>query len=208
MDDQRTKFLSEKARTRISRRDFMRTAANAGLGVALASSIWEQARAQTPRSGGRLRLGADGGSTTDTFNQLEMNGSDNPTVSILSSFDTLTEIDENGSAQPSLAESWEGTSDGTWVIALRKGVEFHDGKTLTADDVVWSLRQHLSENNRVAEAKAIVENLEEIRSDGPDRVILKQREVNFDLPIHLSAFAFIVGQEGNDNWSEAVGTGP
>ena len=33
----------------------------------------------------------DGGATTDTFNPLEMNGADHPTMSILSSYDTLTE---------------------------------------------------------------------------------------------------------------------
>ena len=62
-------------------------------------------------------------------------------------------------------------------------------------------KQHLDENNRVAEAQQIVQNFEELRADGPDTVIIKQREVNFDLPTHLSSFAMIIGKAGNDDWS-------
>lgn len=198
--------LDRRARSGMSRRDFMRSAATAGLSVAMAGGLWSQAQAMTPTKGGTLKAGADGGATTDTFNPLEMNGADHPTMAMLSSFDTLTEVDETGAPQPSLAESWEGNADGTWAIKLRQGVEFHDGKTLTAEDVVWSLNQHLDENNRVAEAQQIVQNFEELRADGPDTVIIKQKEVNFDLPTHLSSFAMIIGHEGNTDWS--AGTGP
>ena len=200
--------LTARAKAGISRRDFMRTAASAGLSAAMAGSLWSEAQAATPKKGGTLKAGADGGATTDTFNPLQMNGADHPTLSILSSYDTPTEIDETGAPQPSLAESWEGNADGTWAINLRKGVEFHDGKTLTAEDVVWSLKQQLDENNRVAEAKQIVQNFEELRADGPDTVLIKQKEVNFDLPTHLSSFAMIIGKEGNDDWSAGIGTGP
>ncbi|MEO0371076.1 MAG: ABC transporter substrate-binding protein, partial [Pseudomonadota bacterium] len=208
MEDRKISMLTQRARSGVSRRDFMRSAATAGLSVAMAGSLWSSAQAATPKKGGTLKAGADGGATTDTFNPLEMNGADHPTMSILSSYDTLTEVDENGTPQPSLAESWEGNADGTWAIKLRQGVEFHDGKTLTAEDVVWSLNQHLSEENRAAEAQQIVQNFEELRADGPDTVIIKQKEVNFDLPTHLSAFALIIGQEGSEDWSAGVGTGP
>ena len=62
MKDRKTEVLAGKARSGLSRRDFMRTAATAGLSVAMANSLWSEARAQTPQSGGTLRLGADGGS--------------------------------------------------------------------------------------------------------------------------------------------------
>ena len=46
--------------------------------------------------------------------------------------------------QPDLAESWEVSSDGLeWVFRIRKGVRFHDGSELTAQDVVSSLRAAL-----------------------------------------------------------------
>lgn len=208
MEERKLEILKNRAMTGISRRDFMRAATGAGLSVAVAGSIWTDAQAATPKKGGMLSAGVDGGATTDTFNPLEMNGADHPTMSILSSYDTLTEVDATGAPQPSLAESWEGNPDGTWAFKLRKGVEFHDGKTLTAEDVVWSLNQHLSEANRVAEAQQIVRNFEELRADGPDTVIIKQREINFDLPTHLSSFALIIGKDGNEDWSAGIGTGP
>ena len=201
--------LGERAlRAGMTRRDFMATTASLGLSTTLAGSLWSEARAAAPRKGGRLRAGADGGSTSDSFVPLQALGADHPTLAILSTFDTLTEIDGDGAPQPSLAESWEGAPDGTWAFKLRKGVEFHDGKPLTAEDVVWSLKQHLSETNKFAEGKQIIENLETLRADGAETVIMKQREVNFDLPTHLSSFGLIIGQAENQDWDAGVGTGP
>ena len=45
---------------------------------------------------------------------------------------------------PDLAESFEPADDAkTWVFKIRKGVTFHNGKTVTADDVVASYRHHM-----------------------------------------------------------------
>ena len=44
-----------------------------------------------------------------------------------------------------LAESVETTDAKVWTVKLKSGVEFHDGKTLSSDDVVFSLRRHLDE---------------------------------------------------------------
>ena len=208
MEDRKFEVLADKARAGLSRRDFMRTAATAGLSVAMANSLWSEARAQTPQSGGTLRLGADGGSATDTLNPLQALGADHPQSTAFCMFDTLTEIDHAGNPQPSLAESWEGGEDGVWAIRLRQGVEFHDGKTLTAEDVVWSLEQHRREDNTNAEGKMIVGNMAEIRADGPNTVIIRQEQVNFDLPALLSSFGLLIGQAGNENWDAGIGTGP
>ncbi|MEM7226439.1 MAG: ABC transporter substrate-binding protein [Pseudomonadota bacterium] len=201
--------LKEMAlRRRFSRRDFMKAGTALGLSAAVTSAAFAQARAATPQKGGTLQAAADGGATTDTFDPLQASGVDHTTLAVLSCYDTLTEIDSTGTPQPSLAESWEAADDGTWAFNMRKDVEFHDGKTLTADDVVWSLKQHLSENNKFAEGKQIIENLEVLRADGPERVVMKQREVNFDLPAHLSSFGLIIGQEGTTDWNAGNGTGP
>jgi len=192
---------------KLNRRAFMQSAAAVGMASAM-TSAFASAVAAAPKSGGTLRLGADGGGATDTLNPLQLLGADHTQNAAFCGYDTLTEMDSNGQPQPSLAESWEGNPDGTWAIRLRKGVEFHDGKTLTAEDVVWSLQQHNSETNKNAEGKQIVGNMEEIRADGPDLVLIKQKEVNFDLPSHLSSFGLLIGQAGTTDWDRGNGTGP
>lgn len=54
-------------------------------------------------------------------------------------FDALVKKDAHYNLQPWLATSWEQLDALTWVFHLRDGVRFHDGKPLTADDVVWTI---------------------------------------------------------------------
>lgn len=54
-------------------------------------------------------------------------------------FDALVKKDEHYNLQPWLATSWEQPDPLTWVFHLRDGVRFHDGRPLTADDVVWTI---------------------------------------------------------------------
>jgi peptide/nickel transport system substrate-binding protein len=193
----------------VTRRAFMERALAAGVTVSAAASAWTRHAEAAAKKGGALTVGANGGATTDTFNPLQALGADHVTQSVLSCFDTLTEIDASGEPQPSLAESWDVSADGkTWAFKLRKGVEFHNGKSLTADDVVWSLAQHVTEEGNFAEGEQIIGNLETLKADGKDTVVMVQKEVNYDLPIHLSSFGLIVGPEGTENWTAGIGTGP
>lgn len=55
-------------------------------------------------------------------------------------FDTLTRVDESGRLQGRLAVRWSGDNNGQrWQFWLRAGVVFHDGRALTAEDVVQAL---------------------------------------------------------------------
>lgn len=60
---------------------------------------------------------------------------------------------------------------------------FHDGKTLTADDVVWSLERARSHPGSVL--KGALSSLESIRKTGPSRVRLTLREPDASLPREL-----------------------
>jgi peptide/nickel transport system substrate-binding protein len=54
-------------------------------------------------------------------------------------YDSLVFPDYDGSIKPCLATSWTVSPDNlTYTFKLRKGVKFHNGKTLTADDVVFT----------------------------------------------------------------------
>lgn len=55
-------------------------------------------------------------------------------------FDTLTVVNaKTGELEPQIAESWDQPNDTTYVFHIRKGIKFHDGSELTADDVKFSL---------------------------------------------------------------------
>jgi peptide/nickel transport system substrate-binding protein len=57
-------------------------------------------------------------------------------------FDALTRVDEKAAQLvPGLAESWKAVDATTWEFKLRRGVKFHDGSELTAEDVVYSLER-------------------------------------------------------------------
>jgi oligopeptide transport system substrate-binding protein len=59
-------------------------------------------------------------------------------------FDRLVQFDKALAIRPALAESWRASRDGrVWTFALRKGVKFHHGRELTAEDVVFSLTRVL-----------------------------------------------------------------
>ncbi len=193
---------------RLDRREFMNAAAAAGVAVATASTLWTQVASAAPSRGGHATIGSDGGAAVDTLDPIKAIGTDHITQAAFCCFDSLTELEADGTPVGSLAESWETSADGrTWTFKLRQA-EFHNGKTVTADDVVWSLNRHLSDENTYAEGKLIVGALEELKADGPDTVVMVQGEVNFDLPAHLSAFGLLIGPEGTTDWEKGVGSGP
>ena len=60
--------------------------------------------------------------------------------SFVNLYDTLIYPTSTGDIVPHLAESWDASADGlTWTFYLKKGVKFHDGSELTAEDVVFTM---------------------------------------------------------------------
>jgi len=60
-------------------------------------------------------------------------------------FDGLVQYDGSLTITPAIAQSWKGSRDGlTWLFFLRKGVKFHNGREVTADDVVYSFTRILN----------------------------------------------------------------
>jgi len=194
---------------KLDRREFIKRAAALGLAVPLASSLLSQSvHAAMPKKGGRFVMGLGYGSTTDS---LIPGANENGFLSCLSySFQNqLTEIDNNGQAIPELAESFEASADAkTWVFKLRQGVEFHNGKTLVAEDVIASLNHHRGEDTKSA-GKSFLTSVESITAQGKYEVVIKLAEGNADFPAIVSSgqFPIVPVKDGNLDWQSYVGTG-
>jgi oligopeptide transport system substrate-binding protein len=68
-------------------------------------------------------------------------------------FDGLVRFDHTLTISPALAQYWRSSRDGlTWTFTLRKGVKFHHGREVTADDVVFSLTRILDPKTQSAAA--------------------------------------------------------
>jgi peptide/nickel transport system substrate-binding protein len=59
-------------------------------------------------------------------------------------YESLVFLDDNLLPVPGLAESWETPDDQTYVFKIREGVRFHNGREMTADDVIFSLQRVLT----------------------------------------------------------------
>lgn len=194
---------------KISRREFMGRAAALGATAALSQSFFATplfAETPKPRRGGRLRLGTSGGSTTDTIDPAA--SFDLMQQQLISGQlgNNLVEIDHNNNPIPELAESFESSPDAKiWTFKLRKGVEFHNGKTMDADDVIHSLNHHRGEDTKSA-AKVIIEGIEEIKKDDKHTLSIVLKSANADFPYLMSDYHLIIAPKESD-FTDGIYTG-
>jgi len=99
-----------------------------------------QGGSQTQKRGGIIRLGTAGGSSSDTIDaHTPTTHPDQARVVQLN--DSLARYNEKFELELSLAEEFSAEKADVWVIRLRQGLEFHNGKPVTAEDVIFSLQR-------------------------------------------------------------------
>ena len=82
-------------------------------------------------------------------------------------YEPLVARDRKLGLVPGLATAWKQTSDTVWVFTIRDGVTFHDGKPLTADDVVFSLERSRADGS---DMKSYTAQVTTIRKTGDHAV--------------------------------------
>lgn len=125
-------------------------------------------------------------------------------------FEGLTRFTGDGAIVPGLAESWEISDDGlTYTFTLRSGVTFHDGTTMDADDVKFSLDRILAEDSANAQ-KALYAAISSVTVDGPQTVTITLSEPNGNMLFNLAwGDAVIVAPESIEDIKQTpIGTGP
>ncbi|MGB0846623.1 MAG: ABC transporter substrate-binding protein [Thiolinea sp.] len=170
---------------RISRRDFVKLSAMFGL-TAAAPGILLAGSHGGPKKGGHLKLAIGHGSTTDSLDPATYeNGFAQAMAFAIHNY--LTEVKADGSLAGELAESFEASADAkTWTFKLRKA-KFHNGKSVTAKDVIASIEHHRGEDSKSG-GKAVADTIESMKADGDSAVIFTLKEGNADFPYMASDY--------------------
>ena len=196
-------FHSTDTPLALDRRQLLSGAAALGLAGSLTAL---PARAQTtPKKGGTLRLGMEGGSASDSLDPRTYADSIPISYSLMF-WNQLVEIDAKGNATPELAESWESKPGAAeWIFNIRKGITFTSGKTLDADDVIYSINMHRGETK--SPAKGILEPITDIKKLGSHQIQITMKSGNADLPFVLSDYHLLIVPNGTTDFSKPDGTG-
>lgn len=120
-------------------------------------------------------------------------------------YEALVAFDRELRVEPALATSWETPDDLTWRFRLRPGVRFHDGRLLTADDVVASLERARSHPRSglgtflvgVDAIRKLDEGTVEIVTGRPAPVLLNKL-----------CFILVVPRDAPEEVVQPIGTGP
>jgi peptide/nickel transport system substrate-binding protein len=197
-------------RVNVNRRDLLRLA-GAGIGAAALGA-----------SHGSAALAQEGTATTGTATGSLLIGKAQEAVGLDPALNTavsswqimapvyqqLVTFDENGQAQPELAESWENPDDTTFIFHLREGVTFHSGHPLTAADVKFTFDRLIDPATKSVWVSQF-EPVASIEATDDRTVTFKLKQPYGPFLATLSGdYSAIVPQDAGDLTATMVGTGP
>jgi peptide/nickel transport system substrate-binding protein len=221
-------YIDELVAGHMDRRDFLRRGSMIGMSVPLlgailaacggssSSSSTSSGSGATPSSGkkgGTLRVA--GVTPAAAINPLTV--ADAGGLLMLNQTGEFLVFDSNLklALQPMLALSWKPNADGSiWTFQLRPNVTFHDGKQMTADDVVYTFKQ-LSDPKVASNALSVFTGVltpDGVKKTGPTTVEFHLESPNGNFPYLISSdnYNAIIVPAGTDfgQWQKTfVGTG-
>jgi peptide/nickel transport system substrate-binding protein len=128
-------------------------------------------------------------------------------------FDGLVARNASFQFTPALAERWDQPNPLTLIFHLRSGVRFHNGRALTARDVLWTIDSmiHAEHPGAVISPKAAAyATIDKLEAPDDRTVVLHLKHPDNFLLTNLSTGAIGVVPEGSgrDFWQHPIGTGP
>jgi peptide/nickel transport system substrate-binding protein len=202
-------YLSHRvAAGRLTRRDFLGRAAALGVAATVANSMIASATlAAGPVKGGTLKAGLQGGESTNVLDPALDLSQVNFNFSKCWG-ELLADTNPDGSIDNHIAESIESNKDATvWTMKIRKGVEFHNSKTVTAEDVVATLERHSDAKSKSA-ALGILQGIKSMKADG-DEVVVTLKDANADFPYLMADYHLVIQPNGGkDDPNAGISAGP
>lgn len=124
-------------------------------------------------------------------------------------FDGLVARDASFHFVPALATSWEQPDPTTIVFHLRAGVRFHNGQSLTARDVAWTL-DSMRNGTVVSPRTASYASVDSVEVRDPLTVVFHLKHPDNYLFTNLStgALGIVPAGSGKEFWRHPIGTGP
>ena len=120
-------------------------------------------------------------------------------------YEGLTRLDRDLKVAPALAERWESLDAVRWRFRLRPGVRFHDGRALSADDVVASLER--ARNHPRSDWSSFLVAMDRVHAVDPLTVEVATRRP-YSLLLQKLAYIMILPRGAPDEIDRPVGTGP
>ena len=192
----------------VTRRDALKLAMVTGVSLTVAEHLLTDGKAvlaATPKKGGSLRMASNLHGPDDQLDPVVFTSTIDYTRG-RATYNSLCQIGEGLVPNPDLAESFTPNKDATeWTFKIRNGVTFHDGKKLTADDVVYSMKRHQGESSKSV-IKSVLESVSEWKKTGPMEVKAILSSPNADLPVLMGLYQAKIVQEGSTG--DGIGTGP
>lgn len=130
-------------------------------------------------------------------------------------FDRLVERDSRARPYPALAGSYRALSETAWEFRLRRGIKWHDGRDVTADDVVFTFVRAPNVPNSPGGFGGFLRAVARVEVIDPHTLRIHTKQPHPLLPLDLAPVAIIArhaatgaGTEEFNSGRAAVGTGP
>lgn len=158
------------------------------------------------KPGGRIRVAGLSSSTADTLDPAK-GALSTDYVRHYMFYNGLTRFDNHLVPQLELAERIDNVDATLWTITLRKDVTFHNGKTLTAADVVFSLNRH-KDPLTGSKVMPLMAQIQEVKATGTNEVQIRLSSPNAELPSILAVSHLLIVPDGTTDFNLGIGTGP
>ncbi|QOR34053.1 ABC transporter substrate-binding protein [Clostridium sp. 'deep sea'] len=127
-------------------------------------------------------------------------------------FDTLIKRSSDMHLKPSIANSWKMINDTTWKLTIRDDVKFHNGETLTAEDVKFSIERIIDPKNK-SPRMSHYNIIKDVILEENNSIIIKTKQPYPVLLSRLSDLRIVpkkyLQEVGNEQFAvKPIGSGP